>query len=134
MNTQTVQAKTQLNCTTFWHRNDTNCRVTTAGPVTLINVYAPTLSATPDAKDEFYDRIAATISNIPSKEEVVLLGDFNARVGSDHDSWPSCLGQFGVGKMSDNGHTGRQGRVLRQDCSHHQQHPKQRRSCSPRQL
>lgn len=103
MNTQTVQAKTQLNCTTFWHRNDTNCRVTTAGPVTLINVYAPTLYATPDAKDGFYGRIAATISSIPSKEEVVLLGDFNTRVDADHDSWPSCLGQFGVGKMNDNG-------------------------------
>ena len=76
---------------------------TTAGPVTLISVYAPTLSATPDDKDEFYDRLAATISSIPSKEEVVLLGDFNARVGCDHDSWPSCLGQFGVGKMNDNG-------------------------------
>lgn len=75
---------------------------TTAGPVTLISVYASTLSTTPDAKDKFYDRLAATISSIPSKEEVVLLGNFNARVGSDHDSWPSCLGQFGVGKMNDN--------------------------------
>ena len=75
---------------------------TTAGPVTLISVYAPTLSATPEDKDEFYDRLAATNSSIPSKEEVVLLGEFNARVGCDHDSWPSCLGQFGVGKMNDN--------------------------------
>ena len=76
---------------------------TTAGPITLISVYAPTLSATPDDKDEFYDRLAATISSIPSKEEVVLLGDFNARVGCNHDSRPSCLRQFGVGKMNDNG-------------------------------
>ena len=76
---------------------------TMAGPITLISVYAPTLSATPDHKDEFCDRLAASISSIPSKEEVVLLGDFNARVGCDHDSWPSCLGQFGVCKMNDNG-------------------------------
>ena len=76
---------------------------TTAGPVTLISVYAPTLSATPDTKDEFYDKLAATLSSIPSKEQLVLLGDFNARVGADHESWPSCLGQFGVGRMNDNG-------------------------------
>ncbi len=76
---------------------------TTAGPVTLVSVYAPTLSATPDAKDEFYDQLAATISSVPSKEQLILLGDFNARVGADHNKWPSCLGQLGVRKMNDNG-------------------------------
>ena len=56
---------------------------TTAGPVTLVSVYAPTLSATPDTKDEFYDQLSATISNISNKEQLILLGDFNARVGAD---------------------------------------------------
>lgn len=76
---------------------------TTEGPVTLVSVYAPTLAATPEAKDEFYENLAATVRNIPSTEQLVLLGDFNARVGADHDSWPSCLGQFGVGKLNENG-------------------------------
>ena len=61
------------------------------------------LSATPDAKDEFYENLASTIRNIPSTEQLVLLGNFNARVGADNDSWPSCLGPFGVGKMNENG-------------------------------
>ena len=65
------------------------------GPVSLISVCAPTLSATPDTKDMFYENLAAIIRNIPSKEQVVLLGNFNARVGADHDSLPSYLGQFG---------------------------------------
>ena len=75
---------------------------TTEGPVTLISVYAPTLSATPDAKDEFYGNLASTIRNIPSTEQLVLLGDFNTRVGADNNSWPSCLDLFGVGKMNEN--------------------------------
>ena len=75
----------------------------TEGPVTLISAYAPTLSASPEIKDEFYERLSSTLSSIPSTEQVVLLGDFNARVGSDSDSWPTCLGQFGVGKMNENG-------------------------------
>ena len=79
------------------------CLNTTKGPVTLVSVYAPMLSATPDAKDEFYENLASTIRNIPSTEQLVLLGDFNARVGADNDSWPSCLGLFGVGKMNENG-------------------------------
>ena len=75
----------------------------TTGPVTLISVYAPTLSTTPDTEDMFYENLASIIRNITSKEQVVVLSDFNARVGAGHDSWPSCLGQFGVGKMNENG-------------------------------
>ena len=76
---------------------------TATGPVTLINVYAPTLSATPDTKDMFYENLTSIIRNIPSKKQVVVLGDFCVRVGADHDSWPTCLGQFVVGKMNENG-------------------------------
>ena len=32
-----------------------------------------------------------------------MLGDFNARIGADQSSWPVCLGQFGIGKMNENG-------------------------------
>lgn len=76
---------------------------TSSGPVTLVSVYAPTLTSTPEAKDEFYTNLSDAIKNIPSKEHLILLGDYNARVGSDHDSWPSCLGHFGVGKINENG-------------------------------
>ena len=79
------------------------CLNTTKGPVTLVSVYVPMLSTTLDAKDEFYENLASTIRNIPSTKQLVLLGNFNARVGTDNDSWPSCLGPFGVGKMNENG-------------------------------
>ena len=65
---------------------------TTAGPLTHVSVYAPTMSATSATKDEFYENLAAIISSVPNNEQLVLLGDFNARVGADHDTWPSCLG------------------------------------------
>ena len=54
-------------------------------------------------KNEFDENLAAIISSVPNNEQLVLLGDFNATVGADHDMWPSCLGQFGVGKMNENG-------------------------------
>ena len=76
--------------------------ISTTGPVTLIGVYVPPLSTTPGTKDMFYKTPASIIRSIPSKEQVVL-GHVNARVGADHDSWPSCLGQFGIGKMNENG-------------------------------
>ena len=63
----------------------------------------PTLFTTLDTKDMFYENLASIIRTIPGKEQVFLMSDFNARVGADHDSWPSCDGQFGVGKMNENG-------------------------------
>ena len=72
---------------------------TTARLVTFVSVYSPTMSATSDTKDEFYENLAAIISSVPNNEQLVLLGDLNARVGADQDTWPSCLGQFGVSKM-----------------------------------
>ena len=76
---------------------------TTAGPVTLVSVYAPTMSAASDTKYEFCENLAAIISSVPNNEQLVLLGDFNARVGAYHDTWPSCRGQYGVGNMNENG-------------------------------
>ena len=87
---------------------------TSTGLVNLISVYAPTLGATNDTKDEFYDQLDSFISRIPKEEQLILLGDFNARVGADCDSWPSCLGKFGVGKMNENGQR------LLEICSYHE--------------
>lgn len=86
---------------------------TTMGPVHLVSVYAPTLSSPQEIKDKFYDELDATIKNIPKQEQLYLLGDFNSRVGADHDSWPSCLGHHGIGKMNENGQR------LLEFCSYH---------------
>ena len=75
---------------------------TSSGPVSLISAYAPTLASTAEATDKFYDDISAAIRRIPDRELLFIAGDFNARVGVDHNSWPTCLGQFGAGKMNEN--------------------------------
>ena len=76
---------------------------TSAGPVSLVSAYAPTLHSLPEAKDKFYDELNATIHGIPHQQHLFILGDFNARIGADHASWPSSLGHHGIGKMNDNG-------------------------------
>uniref|UniRef100_A0A2C9LCX7 Endonuclease/exonuclease/phosphatase domain-containing protein n=1 Tax=Biomphalaria glabrata TaxID=6526 RepID=A0A2C9LCX7_BIOGL len=76
---------------------------TSIGHVTLIYAYAPTLSSTPEAKDMFYDNLSSALSEIPTTEQVIILGDLNALVGSDNSAWDSCIGRFGVGKVNENG-------------------------------
>lgn len=77
---------------------------TAESPVTSARVYASKRSATLDGKNEFYENLTAIIGSIPRKEQILLLADFNARVGAYHDLvWPSWLGQFSTGKKNDNG-------------------------------
>ncbi|XP_069185455.1 craniofacial development protein 2-like [Procambarus clarkii] len=75
---------------------------TAAEIVSLINAYAPTLT-TAEAKNQLHDDLGLTLRDVTKQEPVFLLGDFNTRIGSDHSSWPSCLDQFGFGKMNENG-------------------------------
>ena len=64
---------------------------TSSGPVSLISAYAPTLVPTAEAKDKFYDDISAAIRRTPDRELLFIAGDFNTRVGVDHNSWPTCM-------------------------------------------
>lgn len=56
-------------------------------PSHIASVYASKRSTTLDAKNngKFYENLAAIIGRIPSKEQIVLLADFNARVGTYQD-------------------------------------------------
>ncbi|XP_067932821.1 craniofacial development protein 2-like [Watersipora subatra] len=76
---------------------------TKQGTIFAVNAYAPTLAASSDDKDCFYHTLEDTIRKASILERVILLGDFNARIGEDHSSWPECIGHFGVGNINENG-------------------------------
>ena len=42
---------------------------TSSGPTTLVSVYAPTLTSTTEAKDQFYEKLAAVISSTPDNKK-----------------------------------------------------------------
>ena len=72
--------------------------------VTIISVYAPILRSSEEDKGIFYDELRSVLLKVPLADKIWLCGDFNARVGTDYDSW-SCLGKHGVaGSVNDNGH------------------------------
>ena len=70
---------------------------------TIISAYAPTLPSPDDVKAAFYDTLTRCISSIPRADKIILLGDFNARVGSNHVVWGGIIGRHGVGNTNENG-------------------------------
>ena len=52
---------------------------------TIISAYAPTVTNPDEVKDKFYDDLDSAISAAPRTDKLILLGDFNARVGTDCD-------------------------------------------------
>ena len=56
-----------------------------------------------EVKDKFYDDLDSVISAAPRTDKLILLGDFNARVGTDHQIWEGVIRSEGVGKCTSNG-------------------------------
>ena len=76
---------------------------TSSGPVNIVTAYAPTLYSYPDVKDQFYNVLDHTIVMLTPSEHIYLLSNFNARLGTEHNSWPTCIGRHGVRKINGNG-------------------------------
>ncbi len=62
----------------FWQRN--------ASPLSSVQ-YAPTLDAEHNIKDDFYRALDAILQKTPATDRLILMGDFNARVGTEHLAW-----------------------------------------------
>ena len=66
-----------------------------------------------EVKDKFYDDLDSVISAAPRTDKLILLGDFNARVGTDHQTWEGVIEFEGVGKCNSN-------RLLLLKCAEHE--------------
>ena len=69
----------------------------------VISCYAPTFAASREEKDHFYNDLQQALDEIPSNDMYVMLGDFNARVGSrseEGDQWVKVRGPHGLAKAN----------------------------------
>ena len=70
---------------------------------TLMSAYAPTMTNPDDVKDKFYEDLDILIAAVPQSEKVIVLGDFNARVGTDLQTLKGNTGRQGTGNCNGNG-------------------------------
>jgi hypothetical protein len=66
----------------------------------FIGVYAPTQASTDEDKDLFYDHLGSVCDRVSKGDILVVLGDFNARVGKFSEEYPKVVGKHGLGKTS----------------------------------
>ena len=64
---------------------------------TIIQIYAPTSDAEEEEIIKFYDILQDTIDKIPRRDLIILMGDFNAKVGK---SVYNTSGKFGLGEQN----------------------------------
>ena len=69
----------------------------------VVQCYAPTNESEEEDKDAFYDRILAVVQGRPRKNIIILMGDFNAKIGGDNTGYEGTMGKQGMGEMNDNG-------------------------------
>ena len=56
-----------------------------------------------EEKERFYENLKTIIRKTARHVKLILLGDFNARVGSDLSAWERVIGHHGVGNENSNG-------------------------------
>ena len=75
---------------------------------TIVSVYAPTHRVNQEEKDKFYTDLQSQIDGVAEEYILVVVGDFNARVGSSErheDMWNDVRGYHGVGRIYEAGET-----------------------------
>ena len=67
--------------------------------ITVIQVYAPTSNA--EEAEQFYEDLKDLVELTPKKDVLFIIGDWNAKVGSQET--PGVTGKFGLGIQNEEG-------------------------------
>ncbi|XP_072033444.1 craniofacial development protein 2-like [Amphiura filiformis] len=73
------------------------------GILNIINVYAPTTTHSDAESDEFYDGLQHHLQKVNKREKLILMGNFNAKIGSDSKDWTPAMGKYDIGKINSRG-------------------------------
>ena len=69
--------------------------------ITFVQVYTPTTLATDEIMYACYAKLQEALYKIPKTNVVVMVGDFNAKVGLSDTPESSAIGPHGLGEMNE---------------------------------
>ena len=64
---------------------------------TVVQVYAPTNEADEESKDSFYDMLQRVTDEIPRHDMIMMMGDWNAKIGARQEGEDGVVGRHGLG-------------------------------------
>ena len=80
------------------------CLKGTAQNITIIHVHAPTSALPEEERENFYNILQTEIDNTDESDQLLVMGDFNSKVGSIVDSKEKgVVGNSGLGERNDCG-------------------------------
>ena len=100
-------------------KNDTMISVRLQGKsfnITIIQIYAPTTNA--KEAEQFYDDLQDLLELTPEKDVLIIIGHWNAKVGSQEI--PGVTGKFGHGVQNETG--GKANRIVSKEHTGHSKH------------
>ncbi|BHF60062.1 hypothetical protein SprV_0100302300 [Sparganum proliferum] len=69
----------------------------------IVSVHVPPMTRPDEAKNKFYEGLHTLLPTVPKADKLIVLGNFNARVGTDHAAWRGVLGPLGLDGSNDSG-------------------------------
>jgi len=69
----------------------------------VIPCYAQTNDSNEETQDQFFSRLQSTLDKCREMDVIILIGDFNAKIGMDNNGYEEVMGTQGVGEMNKNG-------------------------------
>ena len=85
--------------------------------ITVIQVYAPSSNAEETEIEQFYEGLQDLLKFTPKKDVLFIIGDWNAKVGSQET--PGVTGKVGLGVQNEEG---QRLTVLPRECTGHSKH------------
>jgi len=56
-----------------------------------------------DLKEKFYQQLHETIPTVQKRDVIIVVGDMNAKIGSNNEGLEHVMGRHEIGNMSENG-------------------------------
>ena len=66
-------------------------------------MYAPTNEAKEEGKDNFCEQLQSVKDSIHKHDQLIVMGDLNAKVGEDNEGCENIMGKHGLGVRNENG-------------------------------